>query len=309
MKTRQLVNIDSLAALCDLCGLPKPAHAHVALIDVKRVKSTMDMSKVKFSLPFYVIVLEENVSTDSRILYGQKTYDFNQGTLAFLEPGQVFALEQATLDNMTGWWLVFHPEYLFGYPLATQIHQYNFFSYSVNEALHLSHGELQSIYAIFELIIREYEMIHDDFSHDVIISQLGLLLHYSNRFYHRQFATRQPQGNDYLLRFETLLDCYFNESLEHSGVPTVQEISQRMNLSANYLSDMLRELTGLSTQQHIHQRLIERAKNLLSTTDLSVYTIAYQLGFEHPQSFCRLFKNKTNFTPISYRKLSQTSST
>ena len=189
------------------------------------------------------------------------------------------------------------------YPLANKIKQFGFFSYSANEALYLSDKEKTTIISIFKIIDDELQSKIDDFSQDVIISQIESLLNYSNRFYKRQFITRKSVNNNLLQKMEEILDGYFsNSTLLMQGIPTVQFLSQKLNVSPHYLSDMLRSLTGNNAQQHIHEKLIEKAKEKLSTSNLSISEIAYDLGFEHPQSFSRLFKTKTKLSPLDFRK-------
>ena len=189
------------------------------------------------------------------------------------------------------------------YPLAKKIKQFGFFSYSANEALYLSDKEKITIISIFKIIDDELQSRIDDFSQDVIISQIESLLNYSNRFYKRQFITRKSVNNNLLQKMEEILDGYFNNStLLMQGIPTVHFLSEKLNVSPHYLSDMLRSLTGNNAQQHIHEKLIEKAKEKLSTSNLSISEIAYELGFEHPQSFSRLFKTKTKLSPLDFRK-------
>jgi AraC-like DNA-binding protein len=192
---------------------------------------------------------------------------------------------------------------LWNYPLAKTIKQYGFFSYSANEALHLSDTEKATIISVFQLIEEELKSRIDDFSQDVVVAQIELLLNYANRFYKRQFITRKAISNDLLEKLEETLGEYFdNEQSLSKGIPTVQYLSEKLNISPSYLSDMLRSLTGLNAQQHIHNKLIEKAKEKLSITSLSVSEIAYELGFEHPQSFSKLFKTKTNLSPLEFRR-------
>jgi len=196
-----------------------------------------------------------------------------------------------------------HPDFFGGYPLAKKIKQYGFFSYSTNETLHLSEKEKATILSIFNIIEEELNSRIDDFSQDVIVSQIELLLNYANRFYKRQFITRKAVSNDLLQKLEDVLEDYFsNEKSLSQGIPTVQYLSEHLNISPSYLSDMLRSLTGQNAQHHIHNKLIEKAKEKLSTTSLSVSEVAYELGFEHPQSFSKLFKIKTNLSPLEFRR-------
>jgi len=207
-----------------------------------------------------------------------------------------------TLDisELSGWLLVFHPDLLNKYPLGKKIASYGFFSYDVHEALHLSEREETMLDTLMDSIRSEYEQPIDAFSQDVLISQLEVLLSYANRFYHRQFLTRRTAEHDLLSRFEALLKAYFAQDGEQP-LPTVQYFADALHVSPAYLSDMLRTLTGQSTQQHIHYSLIEKAKRLLLTTALSINETAFQLGFEYPQYFTRLFKSKTGLTPAAYR--------
>jgi len=205
-------------------------------------------------------------------------------------------------QDHSGFTVLFHPDFLAGYPLAKKIKKYGFFSYSVNEALHLSDKEKTTIISVFKNMEEELNRTIDDFSQDVVISQIELLLNYSNRFYKRQFITRKAINNDLLSKMEEILDDYFNnEKSIKEGIPTVHFLADKLNLTPSYLSDMLRSLTGQNTQHHIHNKLIEKAKERLSTTNLTVAEIAYELGFEHSQSFSKLFKSKTNQSPIEFR--------
>jgi AraC-like DNA-binding protein len=235
--------------------------------------------------------------------YGQGYYDFDEGGLMFAAPNQIVGGNNDTAKCTAGYTLLIHPDFFRNYPLAKKIKQYGFFSYSANEALHLSDKEKATIISIFKIIEEELNSRIDDFSQDVIISQIELLLNYSNRFYKRQFITRKAVSNDLLQKLEDILDEYFNNEKSLSqGIPTVQYLSEQVNISPSYLSDMLRSLTGQNAQQHIHHKLIEKAKEKLSVTSLSVSEIAYELGFEHPQSFSKLFKTKTKLSPLEFRR-------
>lgn len=250
-------------------------------------------------LSFYKVTFATKLG--GKVKYGQGYYDFNEGSLLFAAPGQIMGGVESYEDNL-GYSLLIHPDFLQGYSLANKIKKYGFFSYSTNEALHLSEPERATMLTIYNIIRDELNSRIDDFSHEVIIAQIELLLSYAKRFYKRQFLTRQSVSNDLLQQFEQLLNNYFEEDKPvRLGVPTVQYLADQLNYTANYLSDMLRSLTGLNAQQHIHQNLIERAKELLSTTNMNVSEVAYQLGFEHPQSFSRLFKSKTNVSPAEFR--------
>jgi len=296
----KFIKINSVSELHKLMGLPKPKHPLVSLINYNDIQYAAIDNSIKAILNFYTVSIKHNA--DCKFNYGQNYYDFDEGVLAFMEPGQIAAAAQSGNTRSDGWLLVFHPDLIRNYPIGKNIKNYGFFSYAVNEALHLSESEEEMIGEIFKNIEKEYNHSIDQFSQDVMVSQIELLLNYSNRFYNRQFITRKTASNDLLTKVEALLDEYFkNDKILESGLPTVQFFADKLNLSPNYLSDMLRIITGQSTQQHIHNKLIEKAKEALSTTNLTVSAIAYQLGFEHPQSFSKLFKTKMNVSPLEYR--------
>ena len=291
---------NSLSDLHRMLGLPKPLHPLVSLID--NSDNGLDGQNLPSSRTsvFYKISYKKNLN--GRLKYGQQYYDFDEGGLFFVSPNQLTANSDNNGDH-SGYTLIVHPDFLLSYPLAKKIKQYGFFSYSANEALHLSAKEKETIIAIFKNIEDELQGRIDDFSQDVIISQIESLLTYSNRFYKRQFITRKAASHDVLQKLEQLLnDCFNSESLPEDGIPTVQYLATQLHFSPSYLSDMLRTLTGQNAQQHIHNKLIEMAKEKLSSTTLTISEIAYELGFEHPQSFSRLFKTKTDLSPVEFRQ-------
>ena len=290
---------DSLSDFHRVFGLPKPLHPLVSFIDVKDVNILRDEIGSSFILDFYKVAYKQDVCGKAK--YGQHFYDFGEGGLIFSAPNQIF--ETPGDHGSAGYIVLIHPDFLLTYPLATKINQYGFFSYAANEALHLSEPEKETIFSLFKIIDEELKSRIDDFSNDVMISQLELLLNYSNRFYKRQFITRKAVNNDLLQNMEGYLNNYFYDRKSLlKGVPTVQSLAEHLSVSPSYLSDMLRSLTGQNAQQHIHQKLIEKAKEKLSTTELSVSEIAYELGFEHSQSFSKLFKLKTTLSPLKFRE-------
>lgn len=292
-----------------IMGLPAPAHPLVSVIDLESIKQLPDgwLAKIDRSnlvFDFYNIALKRNLH--AKFKYGQQKYDFDEGVMFFMTPSQVFGIKMDESDKKlhrpTGWTLLIHPDFLWNTSLAKTIHQYQFFGYAANEALMLSEKEETILNDLIKNLEREYLSNIDDFSKDVMVSQIELLLNYSNRFYNRQFITRKQTNHDLLIKFNDLLDDYFDcQNETQNGLPTVGYLANKLNISPNYLSDMLRHLTGQNAQQHIHNKLIERAKEVLSTTSLSVTEISYRLGFEHPQSFSKLFKNKTNVSPLKFR--------
>jgi AraC-like DNA-binding protein len=280
-------------------GLPQPLHPLINLLDYSNVQITGEMLAATFVMNFYNITYNE--SAGCRMRYGQTTYDFDEGGMFFTSPGQPLTGIQPA-ESKVGFTLLVHPDFLRNYWLDTKIKNYGFFSYLVTESLHLSAKERTIITGIVKNIGEELETGIDELSQDVLISQLELLLTYSQRFYKRQFITRQPINNALLERFEGLLHRYFNdETALVNGLPTVQYLADELHVSPRYLGDMLRALTGQNTQQHIHNKLIEKAKEVLLLSELSISEIAYQLGFEHPQSFSKLFKSKTHLSPVDYR--------
>ena len=301
MKTTEPRRIKTISEFLQLRGLPKPQHPLISVIPFESVKEVA-REETNLVLDFYFIALKRN--SNGKLKYGQQVYDFDEGVLAFMSPGQVFRVEVTSGEppNHSGWLLLIHPDFLWNTPLAKTIRQYEYFDYSVHEALFLSDKEERTIIGIMQNIDQEYHANMDRFSQNVIIAQLEVLLTYADRFYHRQFITRRIANHQILERLEELLTEYLTGNLAETGLPTVQYVADTLNTSPNYLSAMLRSLTGQSTQQHIHDKLIERAKEKLSTTKLSVSEIAYTLGFEHSQSFSKLFKSKTNLTPLAFRQ-------
>ncbi len=237
-----------------------------------------------------------------KLQYGQTSYDFDEGVMSFIAPKQVNILEPGNFLPTSSWLLVIHPDFLRTYPVYQKIQSYGLFDYAVSEALIVSDEEQQSIETIFSQIEKEMNLPIDNFSQDVIISNIDLLMTYCNRYYTRQFITRKPHSHELLGKVEKILNDYFSKTSTENKLPTVSYLASELHLSPKYLSDSLKHLTGQTAQQHIHEKLIEKAKEKLSTTELSVSEIAYQLGFEQSQSFSKLFKAKTTFTPLEFRQ-------
>ena len=303
MSNKQVHRIKTISEFHRLRGLPKPEHPLISVIDYASIRHSPEDNQISWVLDYYSISLKRNFN--AKIKYGQQEYDFDEGVMFFISPGQVFGIEvnKDPALKRSGWMLLVHPDFLWNTPLAKTIKQYEYFDYSVNEALFLSEKEETTIISIMQNVQQEYHSNIDKFSQDIIIAQLELLLNYADRFYHRQFITRKITNNKILNRLEEILAEYFNsDDFTKKGLPTVQYVAETLNISPNYLSAMLKVLTGRSTQQHIHDKLIEKAKEKLSTTGLSVSEIAYELGFEHPQSFSKLFKTKTNLSPLAFRQ-------
>lgn len=295
--------IKSISEFHQLRGLPTPEHPLISVVDFAKIRRPDELSQTLWTLDFFQISLKQGI--DAKIKYGQQKYDFDDGVMFFISPNQVFRIEPGT-DNKTkkeGWMLLIHPDFLWGSALAKQLVKYEFFEYSVNEALFVSEKEKKIINAIVSNIKNECSANIDNFSQGIIISQIETLLNYSERFYNRQFITRKVTNHKILSGLEDVLTKYFTENtLVVSGLPTVQYLADALHISPKYLSKVLKVLTGQTTQQHIHNKVIDKAKERLSTTDLSVSEIAFELGFEHPQSFSKLFKSKTDVSPLEFRK-------
>lgn len=295
--------IKTISEFHKLRGLPPPEHPLISVVDYSKMKGSHIDDAPGLLFDFYLISIKRGM--EGKMRYGQQSYDFDEGAMFFMAPNQVLKLEkqQATDSKRQGWLLLIHPDFIWKTSLAKTIKQYEYFDYSVNEALFLSEKEEETMNEIVRKIQQEYHSNIDKFSQQIIISQIEVLLNYAERFYHRQFITRKKANHQVLESLEKLLTDYFNnENLTSKGLPTVQFISDKLNVSPVYLRSLLKTLTGQNTQQHIHEKLIEKAKEKLSTTELTVSEIAYELGFEHPQSFSKLFKTKTNQSPLEFRQ-------
>ncbi|TDQ08315.1 AraC family transcriptional regulator [Pedobacter metabolipauper] len=300
MNNNQVQRIGTISEYHRLRGLSKPLHPLISLIDYREIKHSPDTSKVSWVHDFFLVALKKNI--EGKLKYGQQDYDFDEGTMFFIAPGKVFRIEvNQDLPDRSGWMLLIHPDFLWRTSLAKSIKNYEYFSYSAREALFLSEQEETIVLGIVQNIKREYQGNMDKFSQQIIISQIESLLSYSDRFYHRQFLTRKISNHQILDKLEGLLNEYFTDKASQNGLPTVNYLADQLNLSSDYLSSLLKVTTGLNTQQHIHEKLVAKAKEDLSTTNLSVTEIAYELGFEHSQSFSKMFKSKTKQSPLEFR--------
>lgn len=302
MNVQRPLVIKSIGQFHKLRGLPSPEHPLVSVIDYATIKASDVDESGGLLFDFYLISVKKGLT--GKLKYGQQTYDHDGGVMSFMAPHQLLKIEKDVtgVSRRSGWMLLIHPDFIWNTSLAKNIKRYEFFGYATTEALFLSDKEERGLDVIVDTISHEYRNNIDNFSQDIIISQIETLLHYSERFYQRQFIGRKKSGHQILDQMEILLDNYFSDQNRlGKGLPTVTYISGQLNISPGYLSAMLKSLTGMNTQQHIHQKLIEKAKQRLSTTELSVSEIAYELGFEHPQSFSKLFKSKTNISPMEFR--------
>lgn len=289
--------INSISEQHRLLGLTGPRHPLISVFRHEDVDYANLVELRHFTLNFYCISIKTDY--DGKLKYGHRHYDFDEGMMAFISPNQLLMKLDPGTKPPGGMTLMFHPDFIAGTPLATKIRSLGFFSYELHEALHLSKQEEAKMKDLFSSIETEYQSGIDRFSQEVMIAHIELLLQYSSRFYARQFITRKVATDEILVRLENVLNRFMDAQ---TGIPTVQQIAKELNVSPDYLSDMLRTVSGQTAQQHIQAKVIEKAKELLATTNLQVSEIAYQMGFEYPQSFHKLFKNKTNMSPMEYRE-------
>ena len=299
MEFKDLIKINTIEEYTTTLGCPQANHPLISICRLSDVKDYIPLGK-PVQLNLYSIVMKDGANCTTK--YGWREYDFTKGAINFFAPGQIHSWDEKTENvGRWGWMLAFHPDFIRKYPLGMKISKLKLFSYETSEALHMSDAERSIIEGIMENIQNEDIRSIDEHSQDIIVSQLDVLLNYAERFYTRQFRTRNSVESDIQNRFQEILHKHFES--ETDKLITASDIASELSMSTSYLSDLLRNLTGMNTQQHIHVYLIERAKGLLKTTDLSVSEIAYSLGFEYPQYFNRLFKSKTGKTPVAFRNM------
>lgn len=300
---QQPYSIKTISEFHQFRRLAGPAHPLVSVVQFEQMRELADNHPRSWVLDFYAIALKRNFN--AKLTYGQQVYDFDEGVMTFMAPGQKIGIEAGAEGHLehSGWLLIFHPDFLWHTSLAKTIRQYEYFDYAVNEALFLSEQEEAVITGIMQNIRQEYHTHIDRFTQNILVGQLEVLLNYAERFYQRQFTTRRMSSHDILTRLEDLLtDRFSSDVLAKQGLPTVLEIAGSLHVSPNYLSGLLKTLTGKSTQQHLHDRIVVKAKEKLSGTNLSVSEIAYELGFDYPQSFSKLFKANTHLSPVEFRQ-------
>lgn len=294
----KILNLDSVDLYNKLYGL-ETLNPLVSVIDLNKATSSVDL--IRFNYGIYALYLKLEKACD--IKYGRQTYDYQEGTIVCFAPGQT-AETNPTTDKVqvNAHGILFHPDLLRGTSLGKNIKKYTFFSYEVNEALHLSEEERSIVMDCLKIIRMELEHGVDKHSKTLLVNHIELLLNYCMRFYERQFITRGKTNRDVLTRFENLLDEYFVSTLaEQDGLPTVKYFADKLCLSSNYFGDMFKKETGKSPQEYIQEKVIELAKERISGTADTVSQIAYSLGFQYPQHFCRLFKKRVGYTPSEYR--------
>ena len=299
----QIVRIKSINEVHRIFGLEKPRHPLVSVIKIDDRITNFDYGNVKYVFDFYQVNLKQGFS--GSMSYGRNSYDFDEGTLTFIKPNQTIQVEnQAEIEGSSGWTLLFHPDLIRKSELGKTIETYSFFNYDLNEALHLSEKERDSLTDLVRKIEEEYCQNIDKHSQELIVANIEMLLKYSKRYYDRQFYTRSNLNKDILSEFNRVLADYYNSDQPvQKGVLKVKECAERLNISVNYLGDLIKSETGISAKEHIQEYVVEKAKNKLLGTNEGISQIAFSLGFEYPQGFNKLFKSKVGINPSQYRNL------
>lgn len=297
----KIFQVESISTMHELFNCEKPTHPLISLIDLNKIEPDPSYLHERLIMGLYSVSLKNGM--DCEMKYGRQSYDFNEGSMVFMAPGQTTVAEYSELEKSTSdnWMLLFHPELIRGNLLDNKMGDYHFFDYQTNEALQLSDDEKRIVTDIVYAIKREYSGNQDNHSLELMLSYIMLLLNYCNRFYGRQFITRSSANHDVLIRFEELLKAEVGSA---EKVPNVKYLADQIGYSPSYLSDLLKKETGKTAQEHIQLYLTEKAKQFLKGTDDPIYQIAYQLGFEHATHFSKFFKSQTGQSPSSFRKIS-----
>lgn len=300
-----IIRLESISQLNALFQQTAPKHPLISVVDFSKIEKHEKVEEIKLTCGFYSVMFKNHCA--NKLKYGKEYYDFQEGTLMCIAPNQIITIENdANSENadIVGWGLFFHPDLIRGTSLGNKIKEYTFFSYEVNEALHLSDKEKQTLWDCVYKLENELSENIDLHSQTLITSNIELLLNYCARYYDRQFITRKKVNTNLLRKFETILNSYFNSNdQQYKKLPSVKYFAELLFLSPNYLSDLLKKETGKTAQEYLHYYLIEEAKNNLLNTNDPINEIAFNLGFEYPQYFSKLFKSKTGMTPLAFRKM------
>ncbi len=297
----QLYRLKTIAQVHELLGLGKPKHPLISIFQ-HPADMNSNIEGISFVTEFYMLSLKGNIA--GTFSYGRQSYDFQEGTLIFTAPEQVISSTEGGFDiDPNGWTIIFHPDLIRPFELAKQISQYTFFSYDTTEALHVSDTEQSELFDLMDKIAQEINQNIDKHTHRLIVSTLGLILDYCTRFFDRQFYTRTHVNKDVVTKFENLFKSYYlNQQHLEQGIPTVAYCGKELGISPNYLSDLLKKETGKNTSEHIHGLIIDRAKTELLQSKITISQVAYDLGFEYPSHFSKLFKKVTGQSPAGFRK-------
>lgn len=300
---KEIVRVRTITEVHEIYGYEKPKHPLITVLPIDERMTQFDYGDVNYVLDFYQISLKEGIR--GAFSYGRSQYDFQEGTMTFIKPNQVVKVErQESSQESGGWTLIFHPDLLRKSVLGQTIEDYSFFNYEVREALHLSDEEKHSLTELAEKIKKEYQQNIDKHSQDIIIANIEMILKYCQRYYDRQFYTRTNLNKDLISRFESIMRAYYqSDKPSVQGVLSVKYCAQALSMSSNYLGDLIKNETGRSAQEHIQEYIIEKAKTKIISSSQAISEIAYDLGFEYPQGFNKLFKAKTGLSPRQYRNL------
>ena len=300
--TSKIIHIENVPQVHRIFGLPKEKNPLISVVRHSDIVVPEGMEEVSFSMSLYVVSFKGNQK--AQLTYGRNSYDFQEGTIIFFAPGQVYSAVSADFSDCTDeWTILFHPDFLLTSNLGDQIDQYHFFTYEVNEALHISEDEKKSLNDFVVKIEKECNQNVDRYTQELIAINLESILKYCQRYYERQFITRRHFHQDYIIRFEKFLKDYFSHEVMDKGIPTVTQCGEAMNMSGHYLSDLLKAETGKSAKEYIDLQLVTKAKNLLINSRKSVSEVAYTLGFNYPNHFSKLFKSKTGYSPSIFRNI------
>ncbi|MBX2874513.1 MAG: AraC family transcriptional regulator [Saprospiraceae bacterium] len=300
---REIKRVHTITEVHEIYGYEKPKHPLVTVLPIDERMMQFDYGEINYAFDFYQISLKEGVR--GTFSYGRNDYDFQEGTMTFIKPDQVVKVERSQMDTEGGGWtLIFHPDLLRKSPLGRTIEEYSFFNYEVREALHLSDDEKKSLTDLAEKIKAEYQQNIDKHSQDIIIANIEMILKYCKRYYDRQFYTRTNLNKDFVSKFEEVMREYYqSEKPSELGVLSVKYCAQALAMSSNYFGDLIKNETGRSAKEHIQTYIIEKAKTKIVGSSASISEIAYDLGFEYPQGFNKLFKARTGINPSQYRRL------
>ena len=300
---KKIIRIKSISEVHDFYGLEKPKHPLVSVLPIDDRMTNYDYGDATYTFDFYQVSLKMGIS--GSVVYGRNSYDFQEGTLTFIKPGQVVKVENPEdIQGSSGWTLLFHPDLIRKSELGRTINKFSFFNYEVHEALHLSDDEKKSLTELVQKIEKEYNQNIDKHSQELIIANIEMLLKYSKRYYDRQFYTRTNLNKELISKFEEVMTKYYqSDSPSQHGVLSVRYCADTLHMSSNYLGDLIKNETGRSAKDHIHDYIIEKAKTAIIGSNKTITEIAYNLGFEYPQSFNKLFKARTGMNPSKYRRL------
>ena len=299
--SNNIVHIETITEAHQILGLPKPKHPQISVFRHKDINISPALANSTFSMDMYLISLKDKLS--GLLNYGRKTYDFQEGTMVFIGPNQTFAGSEESDENSEDWMMLFDADFIRMSELGETIDDYHFFSYDINEALHLSEDEKQELTELAQKIEKEYQQNIDKHTQEIILINIESILKYCQRYYDRQFYTRTNHNKEYITLFEKYLKDYMAKDIEEKGIPSVSQCGKALNMSGHYLSDLLKMETGKSAKEHIDLHLVNKAKTILYNSNKSISEVAYSLGFEYPNHFSKFFKSKTGHSPSEFRNL------